>query len=594
MRRLNRGRVLLVGACILAGSVVWAQQSQKPATVSTDLAATFAVEHSQVVPGQSKFWFKGGGADAAVTFWKGLGLAVAITGDHAANVSPGVDANKFSYLGGPRYTWTAWTGKSSKTDQRRLQIFGQGLFGEAHGFDGLYPATGGATFSANSFAMQAGGGLNLYLNRNWGIRLLEADYVRTTLPNAAANAQNDMRLTFGITYHISSAAPAPVTLACVANPVTVFPGDPVTVTATAGGLNPKLNAVYTWSGAGVSGTGTTANVATAALAPGSYTVKCGVKEGKPGKEGLKPWESAEATASFTVKAFEPPTIGCSTNPTTIKPGETSTITASGVSPQNRPLTYTYSATAGSVSSSGASATFSSTGAPTGAVGITCTVSDDKGQTATANTGVTITEPVRAPEPSPEIAKLEMKLALHSVFFPTNLPRVTEPNAGLVASQQALLDDLATGFKRYLGFKPEAHLILSGHADQRGSVEFNQALSERRVALTKQFLVDKGIPASSLETRGFGKSKNLTADEVKALIEQNSELNDAERAKELRSLAILTLAQNRRVDVSMSTTGQESVRQLPFNAKDFLTLLDKKPAAVKKPAAIKKSAAPKAN
>jgi len=571
-----------VGACILAGSVLWAQQSQKPvppAPVSADLAVTFAVEHSQVVPGQSKFWFKGGGADAAVTFWKGLGLAATITGDHASNISPGVDANKLSYLGGPRYTWTAW---KSTADQRRLQVFGQGLFGEAHGFDGLYPATGGATFSANSFAVQAGGGLNLYLNKSWGVRLLEADYVRTTLPNASANAQNDMRLAFGITYHIESAAPAPVTLSCAASPTTVFPGDPVTVTATAGGLNPKLNAVYSWSGAGVSGTGTTATVATAALAPGSYTVKCGVKEGKPGKEGLKPWESAEATASFNVKAFEPPTISCSASPTTIKPGETSTVTASGISPQNRPLTYTYSATAGSVSGSGASATYSSTGAPTGAVGITCTVSDDKGQTATANTGVTIAAPVSVPAPSPEIARLEVKLALHSVFFPTNLPRVATPNVGLVASQQATLDDLATDFKRYLEFKPEAHLILSGHADHRGSAEFNQALSERRVALTKQFLVDKGVPASNLETRGFGSGKNLTAVEVKALIEKNTELSAVERVKELRNLAVLTLAQNRRVDVSLSTTGQESVRQLPFNAKDFLTLIDKKPAAAKKP------------
>jgi hypothetical protein len=33
-----------------------------------------------------------------------------------------------------------------------------------------------------------------------------------------------------------------------------------------------------------------------------------VKEGKPGKEGLKPWQVADASTSFTVKAYEPPTI----------------------------------------------------------------------------------------------------------------------------------------------------------------------------------------------------------------------------------------------------------------------------------------------
>ena len=70
----------------------------------------------------------------------------------------------------------------------------------------------------------------------------------------------------------------------------------------------------------------------------------------------------------------------------------------GMSPQNRPLTYSYTATTGSVSGSGASATFNSTGAPTGVAGITCTVADDKGQTATANTSVTILAPYVAPIP----------------------------------------------------------------------------------------------------------------------------------------------------------------------------------------------------
>ena len=205
MRRLIRGRMLLVSLCMMAGAAASAQQNQKPASqarVSTDLAVTFAAERSQVVPGQASFWFKGGGADAAVTFWKGLGVAASLTGDTASNLAPGVSANKLTYLGGPRYTYTAWKGNAGAADQRRLQIFAQGLFGAAHGFDGFYPASPAPTTSANSFAVQAGGGLNLYLTRSLGIRLIEADYVRTALPNGAANTQNDMRLAFGVTYHI--------------------------------------------------------------------------------------------------------------------------------------------------------------------------------------------------------------------------------------------------------------------------------------------------------------------------------------------------------------------------------------------------------
>ena len=139
--------------------------------------------------------------------------------------------------------------------------------------------------------------------------------------------------------------------------------------------------IYTWTGTGVTGNDSNPKMDTSALAPGEYTVTGTVKEGKTGREGMKPWETATCTAGITVKAFEPPTISCSASPSTIKPGDTATITAVGVSPQNRPLTYSYSASAGTVTGSGTTAEYSSAGAPTGAVGITCNVSDDKGHTA---------------------------------------------------------------------------------------------------------------------------------------------------------------------------------------------------------------------
>ncbi len=50
------------------------------------------------MPGQTSFWIKGGGANAAVTFWNGFGIAASLTGDHASNVTPGVDANKITIL----------------------------------------------------------------------------------------------------------------------------------------------------------------------------------------------------------------------------------------------------------------------------------------------------------------------------------------------------------------------------------------------------------------------------------------------------------------------------------------------------------------
>jgi outer membrane protein OmpA-like peptidoglycan-associated protein len=349
----------------------------------------------------------------------------------------------------------------------------------------------------------AGGGLDYntpWFNHHLAIRLFQGDYQYLHVNFAPAQGGSTSfnpqgRISAGLVFSSGSfAPPEPVTLVCSASPASVYAGDPVTLTATAGGLNPKMNVVYTWSGSGVSGNGTTVTVVTAALAPGSYTVNCGVKEGRPGREGLKPWETADASTSFTVRAFEPPTISCSANPGTIKPGETSNITAAGVSPQNRPLTYSYTATSGSVNSSGAAAVFSSTGAPTGPVGITCTVTDDKGLTATANTSVTILAPYVASAPHSQ--------ALCSISFVTDKQRPERVDN----EAKACLDGIALQLQQ----NPDAKLVVVGEADAKEQARtareaaFAQNhkhakvvdLAAERAVNTKEYLVtEKGIDAS---------------------------------------------------------------------------------------------------
>jgi len=207
------------------------------------------------------------------------------------------------------------------------------------------------------------------------------------------------------------------------------------------------------------------------------------------------------------------------------------------------------------------------------------VTDDKGSSAAAVTTVMIaTPPV---ERSPEQVRLEARLALHSVFFPTAQPRATSPEGGLVESQQLTLKTLAEDFKGYLAIKPEAHLILTGHADVRGTEEYNQALTERRVNRVKQFLAEQGIAEDHIDTRAVGKEQELTQDEVKDLIQSNPDLTDSERQKILHDLTTIVLAQNRRVDITLTTTGQQSVQIYPFNAHDSVTLLDEKATESKK-------------
>ena len=120
------------------------------------------------------------------------------------------------------------------------------------------------------------------------------------------------------------------------------------------------------------------------------------------------------------------------------------------------------------------------------------------------------------------------------------------------------------------------MTLEGHADPRGSLKYNQGLTERRVNRTRQFLIGQGVPAANIQTKAFGKQRNLTDAEVKDAVERNPELSAADRQRVLSNMRTIILASNRRVDIILSNAGQASqgsVRQYPFNAADSLTLLD---------------------
>jgi outer membrane immunogenic protein len=208
MRMSICGRLMLAGVCMLAGATAWAQQGTgmaKADPLSADLAVTYATERAQIAPGTCGcFWFEGGGADAAVTFWKGIGAAAVLTGDHASNFAPGLDVSKVAFTAGPRYTYTIRAHDADPASRPRFQVFAEALFGGVHAFNSAFPSSTGLSTSAGSFALETGGGINIFFSNRFAVRLLEVDYVRTELPNNYFNAQNDLRLGFGITWHARS------------------------------------------------------------------------------------------------------------------------------------------------------------------------------------------------------------------------------------------------------------------------------------------------------------------------------------------------------------------------------------------------------
>jgi hypothetical protein len=161
--------------------------------------------------------------------------------------------------------------------------------------------------------------------------------------------------------------------------------------------------------------------------------------------------------------------------------------------------------------------------------------------------------------------------LRSVFFPTAYPTKDEPALGLVRSQQEVLTTLATGFKQYLEYDPEAKLALGGYTDERGGEKYNDALSELRIQRVKDFLVSQGIAAEKIDTSAYGKQKPLDKATVSDLQSRNPNPPPEKRARDSQAT---WLAYNRRVDVSLIPTNAESERFYPNEAPDSQILWQK--------------------
>jgi outer membrane protein OmpA-like peptidoglycan-associated protein len=309
----------------------------------------------------------------------------------------------------------------------------------------------------------------------------------------------------------------PPVVSCSADKTMVYAGsgDMAAVNAVASDPdNDPLTYSWTTTGGTVEGTGPEVRWNSSGATVGTYSVKIRVDDGRGG--------TADCSADIRVepRPNRPPTMTCSADRTSVLIGDPVQVVATASDPDNDPLTYSWESSGGQVRGTEASAKFDTGGLKAGHYSITGHVNDGRGGAADCQLGIEVQEP----PPPPEMVELETRLALHSIYFPTARPSAANPSGGLVESQEKILKALAEDFKRYLTFRPDAHLILGGHADQRGSPEFNKALTDRRVERTKSFLVEHGVSATALDTRSFGEDDNLNAEQVKAQIAQNPDLS----------------------------------------------------------------------
>lgn len=535
----------------------------------------------------ASFGNQGGGASFTYNASRWLGLVgefggyrfdrslFPLTGSNAS-----VSGGFVSYLFGPRVNWR-------KFDY--FVPFAEFLVGGSSAGTQM-----SGTQNQSSFAVATGGGVDMVITRNFAWRVAQIDYLMTNFsgPALGGNARQDnfragtgFVLRFGVPNPAPPPAPnRPPVAACSVNPTSVYAGSGDTVAVHVNASDPDndpLTYSYSATGGAVEGTGPDARWNSTSVGVGSYTVNVKVDDGKGGTA------SCSADIKVEEKPNHPPTASLSVEHPSILPGERTGIACNGSDPDNDPLTYSYTATGGKVSGTGSNVQFDSTGLQPGTYTVKCTVNDGRGGTADASGNVEVKEP-------PQVKQLEAKLALHSIYFPTAQPTEAKPMGGLLASQAGTLDSLAADYQQYLKYRPAAHLILEGHADSRGAKEYNMKLSERRVERARSYLVEKGVPADHVDVKAFGFEKNMTSDEVKKLLDADSSLAPAEKQKLVRNIDTVRMANNRRVDVTLSTTGEQSVRQFPFNAKDALTLLSRGgPAQGKAKAPGAKTSTPKA-
>lgn len=189
--RVRISRVLFLGA-ILSATAVAQSTTPAPEPHSVDVSLMYNGLRSNGTS-TGPFWMRGGSFQAYGQVWRTLGIAGDFTGEHVGHLnSAGTGLNLVTVTAGPRIT----------VHRRIAAVYGQMLFGAAHGFDGMFPAIGGTEAKASSLALQGGGGMDVEVRRRVAVRAFEVNWLRTQLPNSTTGVQNNLIIAAGVVIRI--------------------------------------------------------------------------------------------------------------------------------------------------------------------------------------------------------------------------------------------------------------------------------------------------------------------------------------------------------------------------------------------------------
>ena len=165
----------------------------------TEIAAEYNYVRSNAPPGDCDcFSLDGGSVSIAQPLGSGhLAAAFDASVTHGSGISAsGYDLTLSSFTVGARYR--PWL-------HARWNPFGQVLVGLVHSSGTVVEGSNpGAANAGAAFASNIGGGLDLKANRRFAIRLIEADYLLTTVDNSSNNHQNNLRISAGVVLRFGS------------------------------------------------------------------------------------------------------------------------------------------------------------------------------------------------------------------------------------------------------------------------------------------------------------------------------------------------------------------------------------------------------
>jgi outer membrane immunogenic protein len=191
---IKRNFVLLLAIAAVAAPWAGAQDAAPSQALRAELAIDYSYMRSNEPPGGCTcFNLNGGSASFAWPIGSShFALAGDVTIAHAGSISSAGDSLTLSiFTAGARYL--------PKMRRARVQPFGEALVGVVHSSGTLVQGGNpGAANAGAAFASNIGGGLDLNASRRWAIRLIEADYLLTTVDNGSNNHENNLRIGAGV------------------------------------------------------------------------------------------------------------------------------------------------------------------------------------------------------------------------------------------------------------------------------------------------------------------------------------------------------------------------------------------------------------